>query len=948
MASLTGKTIASTYKDLLQIQTSVANSGIDGTVRTIQDGDGTNSALQISNAAVNINGTLQLNGTAITKTAEQINAITDISNITGVAVGNAGTVVGRTLTGSTGISVTNADGTAGNPTFALENTSVSAGTYTGGSTFTVDAQGRITDVTATTTISAAAFVGGTLSGSSLYVENNVSVSGALNVAGNVSVAGTMHVDGTTSISNDLNISGTFTAAGPVISKNITTSIVSATFLYGDGSNITGLAGAGTMTALNTGTGIYLTENGVTTTGITGSGTLALFANQEFGTVSATTINVSNNLIVNGSATFADNIPLHFGTDKDLTIQHNGSNSLITESGTGSLFVQSNDIRLTNTGSFSMLTLTDGQDADFPYGVQVSGTVSATSFVGPTITSINNVIAGVSSTMATSIDNTNSNITALSATLATSIDNTNSNVTALSATLATSIANHLPLAGGTMTGAITLPGNPSANLEAATKQYVDNLTAAAIHFHSPVRVESPDSAGNLNATYNNGTAGVGATLTNAGTQAALVIDGVTLNTSDRVLIYNQTDATQNGVYTVTDTGSVSTNWVLTRATDADSYAPATNDGLDGGSYFYVQEGTEGAGEAYVCNNIGEITFGTTDITFVQFSSALVYTAGSGININSSRVVSTSGVPTDAELATVSATLATSISNHMPLAGGTFTGSIDVTGTVTAQLLDLGTNNPRIRFDDSDTSNNGEITLDNTSLRIEADEDNAVADSKISFRVDASEKAFINSSGLDVTGTITFDGGTTSDDLNFGDNDKASFSSGKLQIYHDGTNAYIDETYANGTFLIRGNNIALQKYTGETMIQCVSDGKVELNFNNVPKLETTATGVTVTGTAIASTQTASVSGNTTLDFGAYQNFVLTMTGNVTLDNPTTEQVGQSGFITFIQTGGYTVSLGTDYETAGGAGITLSASGTDVVPYIVIASGRILLGTPQLAFA
>jgi len=84
-----------------------------------------------------------------------------------------------------------------------------------------------------------------------------------------------------------------------------------------------------------------------------------------------------------------------------------------------------------------------------------------------------------------------------------------------------------------------------------------------------------------------------------------------------------------------------------------------------------------------------------------------------------------------------------------------GNVDINGTVTAQLLDLGTNNPRIRFDDSDTSNNGEITLDNTALRIEADEDNAVANSKISFRVDASEKAFINSSGLDVTGTITAD-------------------------------------------------------------------------------------------------------------------------------------------------------------------------------------------------
>jgi hypothetical protein len=95
-----------------------------------------------------------------------------------------------------------------------------------------------------------------------------------------------------------------------------------------------------------------------------------------------------------------------------------------------------------------------------------------------------------------------------------------------------------------------------------------------------------------------------------------------------------------------------------------------------------------------------------------------------------------------------------------------------------------------------------------------------------------------------------------------------------------------------------------------------------------------------------------GNVTLDFSANQNFVLTLTGNVTLANPTTEQVGQSGFIAFIQdgTGSRTVGLGTDYETAGAAGLTLTAtaSATDLVPYLVVASGRILLGTPQLAFA
>ena len=114
-----------------------------------------------------------------------------------------------------------------------------------------------------------------------------------------------------------------------------------------------------------------------------------------------------------------------------------------------------------------------------------------------------------------------------------------------------------------------------------------------------------------------------------------------------------------------------------------------------------------------------------------------------------------------------------------------------------------------------------------------------------------------------------------------------------------------------------------------------------------------GGTMTGAAIGSTDTdATNTGNVTLDFSANQNFVLTLTGNVTLVNPTTETAGQSGFIAFIQdgTGSRTVSLGTDYETAGAAGLTLTAtaSATDLVPYLVVASGRILLGTPQLAFA
>ena len=130
-------------------------------------------------------------------------------------------------------------------------------------------------------------------------------------------------------------------------------------------------------------------------------------------------------------------------------------------------------------------------------------------------------------------------------------------------------------------------------------------------------------------------------------------------------------------------------------------------------------------------------------------------------------------------------------------------------------------------------------------------------------------------------------------------------------------------------------------------------------DVIEIPTGTTNVTVAGnlgvggTAVANTDTdTSNTGNVTLDFSANQNFVLTLTGNTTLVNPSTEQVGQSGFIACIQdgTGSRTLSLGTDYETAGAAGITLTATAaaTDLVPYLVVASNRILLGQPQLAFS
>jgi hypothetical protein len=188
-------------------------------------------------------------------------------------------------------------------------------------------------------------------------------------------------------------------------------------------------------------------------------------------------------------------------------------------------------------------------------------------------------------------------------------------------------------------------------------------------------------------------------------------------------------------------------------------------------------------------------------------------------------------------------------------------------------------------------------------------------------------------------------TGTDDVLFPDDAKAMWGDGSdLKLYHDGTNSYVDNV--TGAIYIRTNNT-------ENAILAQANAAVTLYYDASAKFATTTVGATVTGTLIATTSTAgSQTGSVTLDFAANQNFVLTFTGNVTLANPSTEQVGQSGIICCIQdgTGSRTLSLGTDYETAGGAGITLStaANSVDIIPYFVKASGSIQLGAVQLAFS
>jgi hypothetical protein len=212
---------------------------------------------------------------------------------------------------------------------------------------------------------------------------------------------------------------------------------------------------------------------------------------------------------------------------------------------------------------------------------------------------------------------------------------NSSLTNSQITLGTT---NIALGGTSLTPAgltsVTVTQNPVADFDLATKQYVDGLVSSGITYHAPVKYEVPNTTGNLNATYNQPGGpgvGVGATLTNAGTLAAFAPDGPTAAPGDRVLVYNQTNQFENGVYTVTTVGSGSVAWVLTRATDADTYGLKSPNSLGNGDAFFITSGLTGAGETYVVNTVGTIVFGTTAITFVQISDSTLYTAGTGLTL-----------------------------------------------------------------------------------------------------------------------------------------------------------------------------------------------------------------------------------------------------------------------------------------------------------------------------
>lgn len=374
---------------------------------------------------------------------------------------------------------------------------------------------------------------------------------------------------------------------------------------------------------------------------------------------------------------------------------------------------------------------------------------------------------------------------------------------------------------------TVSTTPSSGTDLANKAYVDTMVSSGITYHTPVKYEVPNTTGNLNATYNNGTGGVGATLTNAGTLGAFTPDGVVASVGDRILIYNQTNAAQNGVYTVTTVGNGSTPWVLTRATDANSYGVKSPTALGEGDAFFVTSGNTGAGETYVCNTVGTINFGTTAITFTQVSSAQVYSAGTGLTLTGTQFSLTSPVATSlggtglTSYTSGGAVYATSTSalttGTLPVtAGGTgqtsFTNGQLLIGNTTGNTLTKATLTAGAGI--SVTNGAGSITVTNTApdqtVTLTAGSNMTITGTYPNFTLSSSDQ-FVGTvtsvsgtgsvNGITLSGTVTSSGSLTLGGTLTGVS-LATQVTGTLPVANGGTGA----TTLTSGYLVKGNGIS----------------------------------------------------------------------------------------------------------------------------------------------
>lgn len=173
--------------------------------------------------------------------------------------------------------------------------------------------------------------------------------------------------------------------------------------------------------------------------------------------------------------------------------------------------------------------------------------------------------------------------------------------------------------GSTLAQVRVATTPSNANDIASKSYVDS-TVNGLDVKESVRVATT-AAGTLASSFANGS----------------TVDGVSLSTGDRILLKDQADASENGVYTVNASGAP------TRATDFDADSEVTS-----GAFFFVEEGTTNGDNGFTLTTNDDITVGTTDLTFTQFSGSGQITAGTGMTKsgNTLNVVGGDGITANA--------------------------------------------------------------------------------------------------------------------------------------------------------------------------------------------------------------------------------------------------------------------------------------------------------------
>ena len=465
--------------------------------------------------------------------------------------------------------------------------------------------------------------------------------------------------------------------------------------------------SGGVTLINTGTGL-------TGGPITGSGTISIdntaVTAGSYGSstqVGTFTVNAQGQLTTAASVTIT---PAAIGAVSSVS----GTANEITATGTTTV-VLSLPAALTFTGktvtggTFNMTAATVG--ADTVTTNTATQTLTNKTLTAPVIATIVNT---GTLTLPTSTDTlvgrattdtlTNKSISGATNTL-TNIANaslTNSSVTVGTTAIALG-ASSLTLGGLT---SVAVTQDPVSALQLATKQYVDAV-AEGLHVHASCAAATTGTLASITGgtvTYNNGTAGVGATLTLS--NALSVLDGYTLLNGDRVLVKNEATQANNGIYTWATGGTV-----LTRATDFDTAAEIAS-----GDFTFVTYGTLYANTGWVQTN-PVTTVGTDSIVWSQFTGAGTYTAGTGLTLAGTQFSITNTAVTAASYgsATQVGTFTVNAQGQLTLASNTTVtpavGSITGlgTGVATALAVNVGSAGAFVTFDGAlGTPSSGTVT------------------------------------------------------------------------------------------------------------------------------------------------------------------------------------------------------------------------------------------------